>query len=442
MSSSLQSALESLQWDNYTSLVVPTVVIYDYLLVFAREVHYVWHRPWTWVSTMFIVIRYIGLSWAILAALWGSAFLSGTTEMCLATILISAWGEAIFFAAADCIFDSSKTYFSVKTAQIGNFNTCAVTINNIPLIFTTHLADGIIQTIKQSIGVFKATKKWQPNKYMQQLVTDGILYFLVYLAFNITITIIQDNASNAAWNMMFKVSYIAVIPMIPRFIISMRELYGHNGYSQQKGIDSGFGVLSQPTASPNVVMSAIAFAGVTFRQGESQVHEDGADDPEVIQPEIVGDASGAHQLGKDCCSVAYIGREKGGMSESTHQGQRFSRLDNSYNRPSCHGGHIMAASAQIHASSEDGIRTTLMLTSVRTTRQAATVEGSVEIMPKMEYMYDNLRISSKVSRYRGLSDSAFPTQAEMAGPGARRGSGYAGHIKGDHGSQECLVQSG
>ena len=82
----------------------------------------------------------------------------------------------------------------VKTAQIGNFNTCAVTINNIPLIFTTHLADGslrfvlsvvllvlaVIQTIKQSIGVFKATKKWQPNKYMQQLVTDGILYFLVY----------------------------------------------------------------------------------------------------------------------------------------------------------------------------------------------------------------------------------------------------------------------
>ena len=121
---------------------------------------------------------------------------------------------------------------------------------------------------------------------------------LRYLAFNITITIIQDNASNAAWNMMFKVSYIAVIPMIPRFIISMRELYDHNGYSQQKGIDSGFGVLSQPTASPNVVMSAIAFAGVTFRQGESQVHEDGADDPEVIRPEIVGDASGAHQLGK------------------------------------------------------------------------------------------------------------------------------------------------
>ncbi|KAN0080107.1 hypothetical protein V8E55_009673, partial [Tylopilus felleus] len=56
MSSNLQSALESLQWNNYISLVITTAVIYDYLLVFAREVNYVWHRPWTWVSTMFVVV--------------------------------------------------------------------------------------------------------------------------------------------------------------------------------------------------------------------------------------------------------------------------------------------------------------------------------------------------------------------------------------------------
>ncbi|KAN0080120.1 hypothetical protein V8E55_009686 [Tylopilus felleus] len=54
MSSTLQNVLEILQWNNYTSL-----------LVFAREVNYVWHRPWTWVSTLFVVIRYIGLSYTM-----------------------------------------------------------------------------------------------------------------------------------------------------------------------------------------------------------------------------------------------------------------------------------------------------------------------------------------------------------------------------------------
>jgi hypothetical protein len=39
----------------------------------------------------------------------------------------------------------------------------------------------VISTLKQSIVLYKATKKWQPNHYMQQFVKDGILYFLVYV---------------------------------------------------------------------------------------------------------------------------------------------------------------------------------------------------------------------------------------------------------------------
>ena len=36
-------------------------------------------------------------------------------------------------------------------------------------------------TLKQSIMLYKATKKWQPNHYMQLFVKDGILYFLAYV---------------------------------------------------------------------------------------------------------------------------------------------------------------------------------------------------------------------------------------------------------------------
>jgi hypothetical protein len=30
--------------------------------------------------------------------------------------------------------------------------------------------------------MYKATKKWQPNHYMQLFMKDGILYFLVYVS--------------------------------------------------------------------------------------------------------------------------------------------------------------------------------------------------------------------------------------------------------------------
>ena len=39
----------------------------------------------------------------------------------------------------------------------------------------------VIQTFKQSVQMYRATKQWQPNQYMQQLTADGILYFLVYV---------------------------------------------------------------------------------------------------------------------------------------------------------------------------------------------------------------------------------------------------------------------
>jgi hypothetical protein len=49
--------------------------------------------------------------------------------------------------------------------------------------------------------------------------------------------------------------------MIPQLIISVRELYDRDLRHCWQGIDTGFGVLSQPVSSENTVGSAIAFAG-------------------------------------------------------------------------------------------------------------------------------------------------------------------------------------
>ncbi|KIJ16569.1 hypothetical protein PAXINDRAFT_11019 [Paxillus involutus ATCC 200175] len=76
MSSDTLSILSSLQLNDYTSVAAMTVVVYDYVLTFASESIFGWvnyvltdttsndassqKRPWSWVSTLFIVVRYLG----------------------------------------------------------------------------------------------------------------------------------------------------------------------------------------------------------------------------------------------------------------------------------------------------------------------------------------------------------------------------------------------
>ena len=40
----------------------------------------------------------------------------------------------------------------------------------------------VISTLKESVVMYKATKQWQPNHYIQLFAKDGIFYFLVYVS--------------------------------------------------------------------------------------------------------------------------------------------------------------------------------------------------------------------------------------------------------------------
>ncbi|KIJ66442.1 hypothetical protein HYDPIDRAFT_26793 [Hydnomerulius pinastri MD-312] len=69
MASDLQTSLWALRFGDCFSLVMATAVVYDYTLTFAQEVEYVWKRPWTSLSTLFVVLRYFGLPLAMVYAL-------------------------------------------------------------------------------------------------------------------------------------------------------------------------------------------------------------------------------------------------------------------------------------------------------------------------------------------------------------------------------------
>lgn len=67
--------------------------------------------------------------------------------------------------------------------------------------------------------------------------------------------------------------FIAIFPMMPQFIISIWELYDHDLHCHWQGIDTGFGVLSQPTSSQDAAVSVIALVGIS----PGQAHVVGGD---------------------------------------------------------------------------------------------------------------------------------------------------------------------
>ena len=86
------------------------------------------------------------------------------------------------------------TFSPVTIVQVIDVAFCNISITNVssqmlPWVITTLrlvlaamlLILAVISTLKGSVVMYKATKKWQPNHYMQLFVKDGIFYFLVYV---------------------------------------------------------------------------------------------------------------------------------------------------------------------------------------------------------------------------------------------------------------------
>ena len=71
---------------------------------------------------------------------------------------------------------------------------------------------------------------------------------------------------------------------MPRFIISVRELYDRDLRGRRQGIDAGFGVSSQYVSSGNVAVSTIRFADPG--QEEDQMAEGEVDDSGAIRLEM------------------------------------------------------------------------------------------------------------------------------------------------------------
>lgn len=79
---------------------------------------------------------------------------------------------------------------TVTTTQVLDFSVCSV-VYNIPTGWSEYATVPqfilgsvlcilvVFQFVRQSYRMYRATKQWQPNRYMSLLVREGVLYFLM-----------------------------------------------------------------------------------------------------------------------------------------------------------------------------------------------------------------------------------------------------------------------
>jgi len=333
-SDSTESVYKALILNNYISLIGCAIVGYDYILTFPREIDYIWRRRWTWVSAIFVLVRYPGLCWGLLGDLLGTSFIPGPLNTCNVLFLVSCWTFPVFICAADlvmilrvyamwnrsriilsillfffvlqvivsvvlpAIYNSSPVYFVATTVQILNVTICGGSFipsvpvllgvyNAIPrfLISAVLLILAVSRTLKQSVDMYKATKQWQLNQYVNLFVRDGIFYFIINTVYNVIVTVTATPAVSTppiVANILLVICSALLCCCMPRFIISVRELFDHDLRGRWQGIDTGFGAMSREKAYTS---STIAFAGAGQEESRT-LQDDGG-----IQIEMVGESA-------------------------------------------------------------------------------------------------------------------------------------------------------
>ncbi|KAF8414725.1 hypothetical protein L210DRAFT_3590814, partial [Boletus edulis BED1] len=107
--------------------------------------------------------------------------------------------------------------------------------------------------------MYKVTNQWQPNRYMQKLVKDGVFYFIVNVFYQI-IDLVNITGLPVGITYIFLEAFISIAfyTLIPRLVISIRELYDRD-IRGRLHIDTGFGVVSQLNAGQDTTVSAMVF---------------------------------------------------------------------------------------------------------------------------------------------------------------------------------------
>jgi len=217
------------------------------------------------ISDLFMVLR--------VYAMWNRS------KTIISILLLAYSVQVILQVVVVAVFSNPYTDATVTVAinQVLNYSVCTEVDTVIgpyfkyvviyPTLFDLLLLVlALIPTVKESTSMYKATKRWQPNRYMSLIVKEGVLYVLLSLLNNITNAVADADGdpSPPVWSLVSGLFWIVTtFPVMPRFVLSIRELYTKDTLRCCDGIDSGFGISSRAKniAGHDTSVSGIVFAG-------------------------------------------------------------------------------------------------------------------------------------------------------------------------------------
>ena len=160
----------------------PTII--EITVVMILRVYAMWNRS----KGVLCLLLFIYVPQAVVTLLVVGIYNTGTYLSGMSQINVPCYSNLTQIS-----FHPFPPFSPVTMAHVMDFSFCKPTWSN--MVFTvdvyaaiprfilgaTLLILAVTQTLKQSVTMYKATKQWQPNRYMERLMGDGILYFLAYV---------------------------------------------------------------------------------------------------------------------------------------------------------------------------------------------------------------------------------------------------------------------
>ncbi|OJA09939.1 hypothetical protein AZE42_10929 [Rhizopogon vesiculosus] len=125
MSNQLEESVIELYWNNYASVIILTLISYEYLLLLEKEVKYVWKKRWSLMTCLYIVVRYLGLVLALLCGIWGGLMYMPVTPYVRSydIAIIIEWGFSVYL-----LFSEGKSFIAETSSCSTEFASAAVLI--------------------------------------------------------------------------------------------------------------------------------------------------------------------------------------------------------------------------------------------------------------------------------------------------------------------------
>ncbi|KAG2144257.1 hypothetical protein DEU56DRAFT_910612 [Suillus clintonianus] len=292
MSEQLQEAIIGLRWNDSISVALFTVMSYEYLLLLDKEVKYVWKRPWSLMSCLYLVVRYLGLSLALSWGCWGGMFYIPESPYVTLTasiihvfklnshhaigydiLVVLEWGASVYFCFAETILmwrlyamcNQSKLLlyvlggsflpiialligtdiylysrpnaFSVKELVTPNAKYCTFSFNMgpMPAIYTSIpiVCYDIFLVFLAAATLVRHLKEWReyrmrPNSYVVMIVRYHMMYFVLNLTNQILMVILWAHIPTPAMDLSELFSDTMPFILAPRLIISIWDTHAED----------------------------------------------------------------------------------------------------------------------------------------------------------------------------------------------------------------------